>query len=44
MQNPVKVIAALAIMAVGLTLGGCFHHHQQAVVTEPLPPAAPPLK
>jgi hypothetical protein len=38
-----RIILALAVMAASMTLGGCFHHSQQAYITE-LPPPPPPLK
>jgi hypothetical protein len=31
-----------SLVAAAMSLGGCFWHHQAAVVTEPM--AAPPLK
>jgi hypothetical protein len=34
-----RMIATLAVLSVALTpLGGCFFHHNQAVVAQPLPP------
>jgi hypothetical protein len=34
-----RMIAILAVLSVGLMpLGGCFFHHQQAVVAQPLRP------
>ena len=34
-----RMIAILAVLAVAsVPLGGCFFHHNQAVVTQPLPP------
>jgi len=33
-----RVIAVLAVLSVALPLGGCFFHHNQAVVAQPLPP------
>jgi hypothetical protein len=34
-----RMIAILAVFSVALTpLGGCFFHHNQAVVAQPLPP------
>jgi hypothetical protein len=34
-----RVIAVLAALSVALLpLGGCFFHHNQAVVAQPLPP------
>lgn len=38
-----RTIIASAVVAATLALGGCFHLHQQAVVTE-LPPAPVPYK
>jgi hypothetical protein len=38
-----RIIVALAVIAISMALGGCFHHNQQGYITE-LPPAAPPLK
>jgi hypothetical protein len=33
------MIAVLALLSEALTpLGGCFFHHNQAVVAQPLPP------
>jgi hypothetical protein len=33
------MIAVLALFSAALTpLGGCFFHHNQAVVAQPLPP------
>ncbi len=37
------IILALAVITATIALGGCFHHGQQAYVTE-LPPAPPPYK
>lgn len=34
-----RVIAVLAVLAASVTLGGCFFHHNQAIVQpQPLPP------
>ena len=34
-----RMIAILAVLSVAfMPLGGCFFHHNQAVVTQPLPP------
>jgi hypothetical protein len=34
-----RLIAVLAVLSMALLpLGGCFFHHNQAVVTQPLPP------
>jgi hypothetical protein len=44
MRKSIQILALLAIAAAGVSLGGCFHHHEKAVVTEPLPPSTPPLK
>jgi hypothetical protein len=34
-----RVIAiVLAVLLAPVALGGCFFHHNQAVVTQPLPP------
>jgi hypothetical protein len=33
-----RLIAVLAVLMASCTLGGCFFHHNQAVVTETLPP------
>ena len=33
------IIFVVAALAVSLTLGGCFHHSQEAVVTD-LPPTS----
>jgi hypothetical protein len=33
-----RIIALLAVLSVCVALGGCFFHHNQAVVTETLPP------
>jgi hypothetical protein len=34
-----RMIAVLAVLSMALVpLGGCFFHHNQAVVTQPLPP------
>lgn len=33
-----RTIIALAVITATMTLGGCFHHRQQALVTD-LPPA-----
>mgnify|MGYP001811878887 CR=1 FL=1 len=38
-----RTIIALAVATATLALGGCFHLHQQAVVTE-LPAADVPYK
>ena len=38
-----RIIIAFTIIAGCIGLGGCFHHNA-AVATEPLPPAAPSLK
>ncbi|BAQ18066.1 hypothetical protein GL4_2632 [Methyloceanibacter caenitepidi] len=38
-----RTIIALAVISATLALGGCFHMHQSAVVTE-LPPAPVPYK
>jgi len=37
-----RLIAVLAVLMASFTLGGCFFHHNQAVMTEP--EALPPLK
>jgi hypothetical protein len=37
-----RTIVALAVIAASLALGGCFHHTQQAYVSEL--PATTPLK
>jgi hypothetical protein len=37
-----RVIAVLAVLAASWTLGGCFFHHNQAVIVEPQ--NLPPLK
>jgi hypothetical protein len=34
-----RTLAVLAVLSAMVALGGCFHHHQQAAVTE-----LPPLK
>jgi hypothetical protein len=43
-----RIIAAFALIAVSISLGGCFcFHHDQQVFTEDLPPApisTPPMK
>jgi hypothetical protein len=37
--KPMHIFMALAItMAAAIGLGGCFWHHQAAVVTQPAPP------
>jgi hypothetical protein len=37
--NQMRIFLAFAItMAAAIGLGGCFWHHQQAVVTQPAPP------
>jgi len=37
--NPMRIFMAIAItMAAAIGLGGCFWHHQAAVVTQPAPP------
>jgi hypothetical protein len=34
-----RMIAILAVLSVAsVPLGGCFFHHNQAVVAQPLPP------
>jgi hypothetical protein len=34
-----RLIAVLAVLMVSFTLGGCFFHHQAAIVEpQPLPP------
>jgi hypothetical protein len=33
-----RIFMAFAIMAAAIGLGGCFWHHQAAVVTQPAPP------
>jgi hypothetical protein len=33
-----RLIAILAVLMTSVALGGCFFHHNQAVVAEPLPP------
>jgi hypothetical protein len=38
-----RIIFALAAIAVSLALGGCFHHSQEAFVTD-LPPAPVSIK
>ncbi len=38
-----RTIIALAVLTATVTLGGCFHMHQSAVVTE-LPSAPVPYK
>jgi len=38
-----RTIIALAVITATIALGGCFHHSQQAYVTE-LPPAPVPYK
>ena len=38
-----RTIVALAVIAATIALGGCFHHTQQAYVTD-LPPMAEPIK
>jgi hypothetical protein len=38
-ENGMRIFMAFAItMAVAIGLGGCFWHHQAAVVTQPAPP------
>lgn len=41
-----RTIVAIAVIAASMALGGCFHHSQQAYITELPPPplSAPPLK
>jgi hypothetical protein len=34
-----RIIFAVAVIAVSLALGGCFHHTQEAFVTD-LPPTS----
>jgi hypothetical protein len=36
MQGMKAIIAAAMLVAVAVSLGGCFHHHEKAVVTQPL--------
>ena len=37
--TPMRIFTAIAItMAAATGLGGCFWHHQAAVVTQPAPP------
>jgi hypothetical protein len=36
MQGLKGVIAAAMLVAAAVSLGGCFGHHEKAVVTEPL--------
>jgi len=36
--NAMRIFMAFAIMAAAIGLGGCFWHHQAAVVTQPAPP------
>jgi uncharacterized lipoprotein YajG len=38
-----RTILTLALLASSLMLAGCFHH-QEAVMTEPLPPPSAPIK
>jgi hypothetical protein len=38
MRMRMRLIAVLAVLMASCTLGGCFFHHNQAVVTETLPP------
>ena len=33
-----RVIVILAVLLAPMALGGCFFHHNQAVVAQPLPP------
>lgn len=33
-----RIIAVLAVLLAPVALGGCFFHHNQAVVAQPLPP------
>jgi len=33
-----RVIVILAVLLAPMVLGGCFFHHNQAVVAQPLPP------
>ena len=37
-----RLIAVLAVLTASFTLGGCFFHHNQAVMVAPQP--LPPLK
>jgi hypothetical protein len=36
MQGLKGVIAAAMLVAAAVSLGGCFGHHEQVVVTQPL--------
>ena len=33
-----RVIVILTVLTAPVALGGCFFHHNQAVVAQPLPP------
>jgi hypothetical protein len=33
-----RIFVALAVAAVSIALGGCFHHHTQTVYAAELPP------
>lgn len=35
MRMRMRLIAVLAVLAASFTLGGCFFHHNQAVIVEP---------
>ena len=37
-ETQMRIFMAFAIMAAAIGLGGCFWHHQAAVVTQPAPP------
>jgi hypothetical protein len=37
-----RLIAVLAVLTASFTLGGCFFHHNEAVMVAPQP--LPPLK
>lgn len=36
MQGMKAVIIAVTLATAAVALGGCFHHHEKAVITEPL--------
>ncbi len=36
MQGLKAVIVAVTLVTAAVALGGCFHHHEKAVVTQPL--------
>jgi hypothetical protein len=44
MQSTIKLLVTLAVLAMSLSLGGCFHHRQVETEAVMPPPSTPPLK